>query len=97
MTSYFDSEYIFACEINEKRVDIARRAKHYADTKNLESIVIIGDTPLDISVAREIGARVISVATGKYSKNDLRSHKPDLVIENFNVSAHEILQFLGSS
>ncbi len=95
MTNFFNSDYIFACEISEKRIDIARRAKKYADSKNLEIIVIIGDTPLDISVAREIGARVISVATGKYSKDELRSHEPDLLIENVEVSSHEILQFLS--
>lgn len=97
MTKYFNSDYIFACEISEKRIDIARRAKNYADSKNLETIVIIGDTPFDISVGREIGAKIISVATGKYSKNDLRSHKPDLLIENVEVSGHEILQFLNKA
>ncbi len=95
MTNYFSSDYIFACEISEQRIDIARRAKVYADSKNVETIVIVGDTPLDISVAREIGARVISVATGKYSKDELRSHEPDLLIENVEVSGHEILQFLS--
>lgn len=95
MTNYFNSDYIFSCEVSEKRIDIAKRARNYANSKNLETIVIIGDTPLDISVAREIGARVISVATGKYSKNHLRSHKPDLLIENVEVSSHEILQFLS--
>ena len=97
MTNYFNSDYIFACEISEKRIDIAHRARNYANSKNVETIVIIGDTPLDISVAREIGASVISVATGKYSKNDLRKYEPDLLIENVKVSGHEILQFLKNA
>ena len=40
-------------------------------------VVVIGDTPLDISCARAIGARVLAVATGNYSVNQLRSHEPD--------------------
>jgi phosphoglycolate phosphatase-like HAD superfamily hydrolase len=40
-------------------------------------IVVIGDTPLDVSCARAIGARVLAVATGTYSVTQLRIHQPD--------------------
>jgi phosphoglycolate phosphatase-like HAD superfamily hydrolase len=49
--------------------------------------VIVGDTPYDIAVAREINARVLSVATGKFSRYDLKTHNPDLLIRNFKFSS----------
>ena len=42
-------------------------------------VVVIGDTPADIACGRSLGARAIAVATGWYSVEDLRSHKPHAV------------------
>lgn len=36
-------------------------------------VVVIGDTPADMSCGRAIGARAIGVATGRYSAGDLRA------------------------
>jgi phosphoglycolate phosphatase len=46
-----------------------------------EQIVIIGDTPGDITCAASIGARTIAVATGPYSVPQLREFRPDHVFE----------------
>lgn len=42
-------------------------------------VVVIGDTPLDIDCARHHAVRSIGVATGLYSRDDLR--EADLVVE----------------
>lgn len=41
-----------------------------------DRIYVIGDTPADIACGRELGARAIAVATGYYSVEDLKAHKP---------------------
>jgi len=41
--------------------------------------VLIGDTPRDIDAARDNQARVVAVATGRYSVDDLTAHHPDAV------------------
>jgi phosphoglycolate phosphatase len=43
------------------------------------SVVVIGDTPLDVAAARAGGARVIAVATGHYDVESLCSTNPDAV------------------
>ncbi len=45
-------------------------------------IVIIGDTPHDLTCGREIGARAIGVETGRFSAAELRLHDPLAVFEN---------------
>jgi phosphoglycolate phosphatase len=40
-------------------------------------ILVIGDTPRDIACARAYGARVVAVATGSYSAEELQRHEPD--------------------
>jgi phosphoglycolate phosphatase-like HAD superfamily hydrolase len=40
-------------------------------------IVVIGDTPRDIRCAQVHGARVLAVATGRYSLGELQQHRPD--------------------
>jgi phosphoglycolate phosphatase-like HAD superfamily hydrolase len=41
-----------------------------------DHIFVIGDTPADITCGREIGARAIAVATGRYSTEELARHHP---------------------
>lgn len=45
-------------------------------------VLIIGDTPEDIACARAIGARVLAVATGRHSLNELAEHRPTYMLEN---------------
>jgi phosphoglycolate phosphatase len=51
---------------------LARAAGPVAD----ESLFVVGDTPHDIECANAIGARTIAVATGGYTLDELKSHRP---------------------
>lgn len=53
--------------------------------------VIVGDTPKDIACAREGGIQVIAVATGNYSKEELK--EADIVLGSLEEST-SILNFL---
>ncbi|MGH6692816.1 MAG: HAD family hydrolase [Gammaproteobacteria bacterium] len=46
------------------------------------AMVIIGDTPADITCGRPIGARSIAVATGHYTIDALAEHQPDAVFSD---------------
>jgi phosphoglycolate phosphatase len=50
-------------------------------------VVVIGDTPFDISCGRAIGARAIGVATGRYSVAELAEHGPSAVFEDLTDTA----------
>jgi phosphoglycolate phosphatase-like HAD superfamily hydrolase len=45
-------------------------------------VVVIGDTPEDILCAQHIGARVLAVATGRFSRADLAQYQPDLILDS---------------
>ena len=45
-----------------------------------EEVLVIGDTPLDISCGRHIGAKVLAVATGGFRQPLLQEHKPDWAV-----------------
>ena len=45
-------------------------------------VVVIGDTPADVTCGREIGARAVAVATGRYSVDDLGEHAPYAAFES---------------
>ena len=45
-------------------------------------IVVIGDTPADLQCGVTIGCRAIGVATGMYSLDDLRAHRPAAVFKD---------------
>ena len=69
------------------RNELSLLAKHRG-TRILETplsgpeILVIGDTPRDIECARKAGARVLAVATGRSSVEELAEHQPDLVLPN---------------
>ncbi len=69
-----------------KRFDIADAAKAKADAlygTDYDEIYVIGDTLLDIQTARHMGAKIISIATGSNTKEELAELKPDYLIESF--------------
>jgi phosphoglycolate phosphatase len=47
-------------------------------------VVVVGDTPLDVAVAKTGGARSIAVATGGYDAATLAATGADIVLENFS-------------
>lgn len=45
-----------------------------------DEILVIGDTPFDIRCGRAIGAKVLAVATGGATREELAEHRPDWVV-----------------
>ncbi len=57
-----------------------------------EEILVIGDTPHDIRCGRFIGAKVLAVATGGATLEELKTHRPDWAVENLKcINAKEII------
>ena len=47
-------------------------------------VIVIGDTPLDVAVAKQGGARSVAVATGGYDAVTLQESGADVVLESFS-------------
>jgi phosphoglycolate phosphatase len=70
-----------------ERDDVAREAlaevhRHIGKPVAGEHIWVIGDTPLDVQCARAIGARVVAVATGIHTVQELEVTRPDLLLKD---------------
>jgi phosphoglycolate phosphatase len=71
------------------RDDVARSAWTAAQSLHPSELSpgrtwVLGDTPLDISCARTIGAKVVAVTTGHHSKEELATHRPDLLLDTLD-------------
>lgn len=82
-----------------KRVDLVEIAKQNAEKvlgRKVETreLFIIGDTPRDIKCARDAGIKVIAVATGIYSYEELVKEKPDLLVHTLE-EEKPILDFIS--
>lgn len=85
---HFAIEHHFAFggygDLHADRDDVARlaleQARELHPNTDVERVWVIGDTPADVQCARAIGARVLAVATGMYSYDELAACQPDLLL-----------------
>jgi phosphoglycolate phosphatase len=56
-----------------------------------DEVLVIGDTPLDIRCARAIDAKVLAVATGGSTVEELKTHRPDWAVADLRtIKAWEV-------
>jgi phosphoglycolate phosphatase len=65
-------------------VAAARAFEEHGEEFTPDRIYVIGDTPRDIECGKAFGAVTVAVATGKYSKEELASHRPDFLFDDFS-------------
>ena len=63
---------------------LQRAAEVLGHEIDLSRAYVVGDTPLDVSCARTIGARVAAVATGWHSLDELKACGPDLLLPDLS-------------
>jgi phosphoglycolate phosphatase-like HAD superfamily hydrolase len=96
---YFENQPNTFGETSHDRRDLAKTAaeninKFLHAELNHDQFIVIGDTPNDIVCARSLGAKMISVATGRnHPFQELSSYKPDVVLENL-ADTKKVLQIL---
>jgi len=73
-------------------VALTRAAERFGGQFAAERSVVIGDTPADIRCARAAGARVLAVATGRHTVEQLAAHRPDAVFADLG-DADRVLEF----
>jgi phosphoglycolate phosphatase len=77
---YFEAGGAFS-EYGSDRPSIARRAAELAGHPDGDQMVVIGDTPHDVSCGKAIGARTLAVATGPgYTLSELQACDPWLAL-----------------
>lgn len=55
-----------------------------AEGADLDEVIVLGDTPSDITAARKAGARAVGVATGRFSSTDLVDAGADTVLDDLS-------------
>jgi phosphoglycolate phosphatase-like HAD superfamily hydrolase len=69
----------------------ARGSRILGEELRGDQVLVIGDTPLDIRCGRAIGAKVLAVATGGATLEELIQHKPDWAVQDLRqIKAAEV-------
>ncbi len=62
---------------------LAKAEKHTGQKFSRGHVFVVGDTERDIHAAKKAGLKVIAVATGRASVDELEAHDPDYCINDF--------------
>jgi phosphoglycolate phosphatase-like HAD superfamily hydrolase len=62
----------------------ARALELHGESFTPDRIYVIGDTPRDIECGKAFGAVTVAVATGHYSPEELASHHPNFLFDDFS-------------
>ena len=96
---YFKSRGAFGSDAIERdhlpAIAAARVSEQIGLELPPERFIIVGDTPRDISCARHFGARVVAVASGFHTVEQLAQLEPDAVLPNLT-GAREVVNLLAS-
>jgi len=65
-------------------IALQRAQQHFAQSFSPRQTWIVGDTDKDIQAARALGARVLAVATGSYSRQQLEDCGPDVCCDDLS-------------
>jgi phosphoglycolate phosphatase-like HAD superfamily hydrolase len=65
-------------------VAMTRALEKHGEEFTPDRIYVIGDTPRDIECGKVFGAVTVAVATGHYSREELASHAPDFLFDDFS-------------
>ena len=76
-------------------VAMAHAAAAFGLTFDAGSVVLVGDTPLDIAAGQAHGTRTCAVATGRFSVDTLESAGADLVLDSLADASHAVGALLG--
>lgn len=101
LAAYFDFNLSAFGEISELRDDLAQAAwtklKKLNPALTPQDIIIIGDTPHDITCAAAIGARSLIVTTGStFTTEELASYNPWKIITELPSTAKDFLSIILS-
>lgn len=76
-------------------VALARARRELGVEFGGDAMVVIGDTPADLTCGRGVGANAIGVATGRFSVEDLSEHAPLAVFEDLSDTRAVLRAILG--
>ncbi len=74
----------FFSDHHESRAEIFRNALDHVNAQlgSVARACFVGDTPSDVEAARQVGAKIIAVASGTYSLDQLNACSPDLCVSH---------------
>ena len=76
---------------------LERAAERYGRVFRAEQIVVVGDTPNDILCARANSARVVAVASGRYSRAELAALEPNALFDDLSDTAQVVAAIRGTT
>lgn len=86
LAEFFDLRRGYFGDTSESRMDLVTKAVESLSPSGLRRTIVVGDSALDVTSAHNAGLKVIAVATGVTSVDQLKSLEPELILPNLHLS-----------
>jgi phosphoglycolate phosphatase-like HAD superfamily hydrolase len=77
-------------------VALARAHADLGHALSGDAVIVIGDTPADLTCGRGVGAHAIGVATGRYAVEELLEHEPLAVFQDLSRTDAVVQAIVGA-
>jgi len=77
-------------------VALARAHTDLGHALSGDAVIVIGDTPADLTCGRGVGAHAIGVATGRYAVEELLEHEPLAVFQDLSRTDAVVQAIVGA-
>jgi len=78
------------------KIAVDRALKRFGHHFLGKEVVIIGDSPFDVSCGRSLGVKSVAVATGWHTTAELAVHGPDYLFEDFSNTSQALRVIVGA-
>jgi phosphoglycolate phosphatase-like HAD superfamily hydrolase len=78
-------------------IAVRRTRERFGHAPQGDRIVIIGDTPADVTCGASLGVRTVAVATGSYTEAELREAGADITVPTLEATAELVAAMLSAA
>lgn len=100
LSDFFALDEGYYGENARDRFDVASQARnsmgHHDDLGRPRTLIVLGDTPLDVRAGQHVDMLTVAIATGVHQYLELVQEEPDLILSDLITDQHLLISYVAN-